>query len=285
MKGKALGRGLSALIPGAEEQSGEGLLELPIDAVSENPFQPREGMDPESLRELADSIRQNGIIQPIAICKRDNGYQLISGGRRLKAARIAGLRTVPAVLIEIESDAQMLELAIVENLQREDLNPLELAKGYKCLMDEYNLTQEQIAEKVGKQRPTIANFLRLLNLPVVIQQGLKDGVISTGHAKALVAIDDPELQLALYTRTVAEGMNVRRIEKLSRIGGIRKKSPDSEAPDDPYIKDFENRLRTTLATKVKISKKSKGGVIEISFFSDDELVRLVEMLESGEHFD
>ena len=285
MKGKALGRGLSALIPGAEEQSGEGLLELPIDAVSENPFQPREGMDPESLRELADSIRQNGIIQPIAICKRDNGYQLISGGRRLKAARIAGLRTVPAVLIEIESDAQMLELAIVENLQREDLNPLELAKGYKCLMDDCNWTQEQIAEKVGKQRPTIANFLRLLNLPLVIQQGLKDGVISTGHAKALVAIDDPELQLALYTRTVAEGMNVRRIEKLSRNGGIRKKSLDSEAPDDPYIKDFENRLRTTLATKVNISKKSKGGVIEISFFSIDELVRLVEMLESGEHFD
>ena len=285
IKGKALGRGLSALIPGAEENSEKGLLELPIDAVSENPFQPREGRDPESLRELADSIRQNGIIQPIAICKRDNGYQLISGGRRLKAARIAGLRTVPAVLIEVESDAEMLELAIVENLQREDLNPLELAKGYKRLMDECSLTQEQIAEKVGKPRPTIANFLRLLNLPEPIQQGLKENVISTGHAKALMAIEDPKLQLALYTRTVAEGMNVRRIEKLSRNGGLRKKSAAPEIPDDPYIKDFKNRLRTTLATKVNISKKSKGGVIEISFFSDDELARLVEMLESGEHFE
>ena len=284
MKGKALGRGLSALIPGAEDISDEGLLELTLDVITENPFQPRDNMDPDSLRELAESIRQNGVIQPVAVCKRDDGYQLIAGGRRFKAARIAGLRTIPAVLIQVDSDAQMLELAIVENLQREDLNPLELAKGYKRLMDDCGLTQEEVADKVGKQRPTISNFLRLLNLPEAIQQGLKDGVITTGHAKALMVVEDSKLQMELYTRCVAEGLNVRRIEKLSKNGHRPRKTVKPEIQEDPYIRDFENRLRTTLATKVNISPKSKGGVIEISYFSDDELARLVEILEEGEKF-
>ena len=170
MKGKALGKGLSALIPGAETKDSEDrLLELELAQIKENPYQPREKMDTDSLRELADSIVENGIIQPLAVCKRNNGYQLIAGARRLKAAKLAGLRKVPAIMIEIESDEQLLELAIVENLQREDLNPIELAQGYKRLIDECGLTQEEVAKKVGKSRPSVANSMRLLKLPNDIQ--------------------------------------------------------------------------------------------------------------------
>lgn len=280
MKGKALGRGLSALIPGAESED-KGRLNLPLDILIENPFQPREKIEPESLRELIDSIKEKGVIQPIAVCKRDNDYLVIAGARRLKAARLAGLRTIPSTLIEIKSDSELLELALVENLQREDLNPMELALGYQRLTEECNLTQEEVAKKVGKQRPTVTNTLRLLKLPEIIQNGLREGKISAGHAKALTSLEDPDLQIKLFRRTVKEGLNVRKLERLTQKPDSLKRKAKAEPEKTPYIADLENRLRAQLATKLKISPRGKGGIIEISYFSEAELERLVEMLESA----
>lgn len=281
MKAKALGRGLSALIPGADNgENEENFLQLSLRTISENPFQPRESMEPESLRELAESIKENGVIQPIAVCKRDGGYLLISGARRVKAAKIAGLKTIPAMLIEIESDEQFLELAIVENLQREDLNPIELALGYKRLMDDCNLTQEEIAQKVGKGRPTVANTLRLLKLPAKIQQAVRSGELSMGHARALISVEDEESVMTLFNRVVKEGMNVRQLEKTISSGKAAKPMKKAAAEPNPYLSDIESRLRNVLATKVSVNSRSKGGVIEISYFSAEELERLIELLES-----
>ena len=281
MKGKALGKGLSALIPGAETKDSEDrLLELELAQIKENPYQPREKMDTDSLRELADSIVENGIIQPLAVCKRNNGYQLIAGARRLKAAKLAGLRKVPAIMIEIESDEQLLELAIVENLQREDLNPIELAQGYKRLIDECGLTQEEVAKKVGKSRPSVANSMRLLKLPNDIQDAVKKGHLTMGHARALVSIEDREEVRSLARRVIREGMNVRTLEKLISREARRGAGDAKEKVKSLHLVDIENRLRSLYATKVNVSPRQKGGVIEFSYFSEDELERLLELLES-----
>ena len=281
MKGKALGKGLSALIPGAETKDSEDrLLELELAQIKENPYQPREKMDTDSLRELADSIVENGIIQPLAVCKRNNGYQLIAGARRLKAAKLAGLRKVPALMIEIESDEQLLELAIVENLQREDLNPIELAQGYKRLIDECGLTQEEVAKKVGKSRPSVANSMRLLKLPNDIQDAVKKGHLTMGHARALVSIEDREEVRSLARRVIREGMNVRTLEKLISREARRGAGDAKEKVKSLHLVDIENRLRSLYATKVNVSPRQKGGVIEFSYFSEDELERLLELLES-----
>ena len=281
MKGKALGKGLSALIPGAETKDSEDrLLELELAQIKENPYQPREKMDTDSLRELADSIVENGIIQPLAVCKRNNGYQLIAGARRLKAAKLAGLRKVPAIMIEIESDEQLLELAIVENLQREDLNPIELAQGYKRLIDECGLTQEEVAKKVGKSRPSVANSMRLLKLPNDIQVAVKKGHLTMGHARALVSIEDREEVRSLARRVIREGMNVRTLEKLISREARRGAGDAKEKVKSLHLVDIENRLRSLYATKVNVSPRQKGGVIEFSYFSEDELERLLELLES-----
>ena len=280
MRGKALGRGLSALIPGADDA--EGLQQIPLGKIRQNPFQPRENMDLESLKEMADSIRKNGIIQPLAVCRGDgDGYILISGARRLKAADIAGLKTVPAVLLEVESDAQLLELALVENLQREDLNPIELAKGYQRLMEECGLTQEEVALKLSKGRPTITNTLRLLKLPDVIKEGLIQGKISAGHAKAMAAMEDEEHLVSIYRRVIKEGLNVRQLEKIISRGKHKSSRPKAEAVKSSYIEDLENRLRMLYGTKINILPRKKGGVIEISYFAEEELERLIEMLEAG----
>jgi len=279
MKGKALGRGLSALIPGAESgDAGDTLLYIKPGEIRSNPYQPREGMDAEALGELAESIRENGVIQPIAVCRRDDGYQLISGARRLKAAQMAGLTTIPAFLIEVESDAQLLELAIVENLQREDLNPLEVAQGFKRLMEECGLTQEMVAQKVGKSRPAVANFLRLLKLPGDIRQALREDKISMGHARALLAVEDETEMSKWCRRVIKEGIPVNRLEKL--IAERKKVSPlpHSVEEKNPYLQDIEDRLRGVYATKVTVIGRKKGGVIEIVYFSEEELERLLEML-------
>ena len=281
MNNRALGRGLSALIPGASHSEGR-MLEAPLSKLKDNPFQPRAEIDPQSLEELSNSIKANGVIQPVAVCRRGDDYILISGARRRRAAEIAGLQSIPAVVLEISSDEELLQLALVENLQREDLNPIELAAGYQRLIEECGLTQEEVAERVGKKRSTIANTLRLLGLPVPIQQGLRNGVISMGHARALAALEDTDVQLALYNRIIKEGMNVRKIEKLA--SGIAKsvdKGKPLEPETNPYLADIEERLRKSLATKVCInSRGKKGGVIEISYFSDEELERLIEIIEN-----
>ncbi len=281
MRNKALGKGLSALIPGAEYSGDEVVfMEIDIASIRENPYQPREQMDAESLKELADSIRENGVIQPVAVCKRDGAYQLISGARRLKAAKLAGLRTIPAVMMKIDSDEQLLELALVENLQREDLNPMELAAGYKRLMDECGLTQEQIAQKVGKGRPTVANTLRLLKLPRKVQDAVRRGELSAGHARTLAALEDEQLVLKLFKRSIREGISVRKLEKLVASTGKSKSHSRLAKSTDPHLEDIEYRLRSLYSTKVSIHKKGKGGIIEFSYFSDEELERLLELLES-----
>jgi ParB family chromosome partitioning protein len=277
MKGKALGKGLSALIPGADERS--EYLEIPISAVKENPFQPRLDMDLQALKELADSIRENGLIQPIAVCRNGDEYRLISGARRLKAAQIAGLNLIQAVVLEVESEAQLLELALVENLQREDLNPLELANGYKRLIDECGLTQEEVAKKVGKERPTITNTLRLLKLPDFIKEALRRNEISAGHAKALAGVEDNDKAVDLCRRIIKEGLNVRQLERL--ITNLEHTSRKKiAAGKSSYIMEVENRLRKLYGTKINITTRRKGGVIEISYFSQVELERLLEVLET-----
>ena len=280
MKSKALGRGLSALIPGAEDKN--SLLEIPVKSITMNPFQPRETINPQALQELADSIRENGIIQPLAVCtKEEGGYQLITGGRRLRAAQMAGLRTVPVVVIEVESDAELLELALVENLQREDLNPLELAQGYRRLIEECGLTQEEVAVKVGKSRPTVTNTLRLLKLPEAIKQGLRTGEISMGHAKALVSVEDADFARSIYLRIIREGLNVRQLERLISKGKPSISKSKSAPAKNPHYIDIENRLRSIFGTKVSLSPRRKGGIIEITFFSEEDLERLLELLEAG----
>ncbi len=282
MKGKALGRGLSALIPGAGSgDEGDNLLYIKPEEIRLNPFQPREGMDAEALRELAESIKENGVIQPVAVCRKDDGYQLISGGRRLKAAQMAGLSTIPAFLIEVETDAQLLEMAIVENLQREDLHPLEIAQGFRRLMEECGLTQEMVAVKVGKSRPAVANFLRLLKLPGDIKQALREDKISMGHARALLAVEDEKEMSRWCRRAMKEGIPVNRLEKMIAAGKKANPLPHHLVEKNPYLSDIENRLRGIYATKVTVTGRKKGGVIEIAYFSEEELERILEMLEKA----
>jgi ParB family chromosome partitioning protein len=236
-------------------------------------------MDLQALKELADSIRENGLIQPIAVCRNGDEYRLISGARRLKAAQIAGLNLIQAVVLEVESEAQLLELALVENLQREDLNPLELANGYKRLIDECGLTQEEVAKKVGKERPTITNTLRLLKLPDFIKEALRKNEISAGHAKALVGVEDNDKAVDLCRRIIKEGLNVRQLERL--ITNLEHTSRKKIAiGKSSYILEVENRLRKLYGTKINITTRRKGGVIEISYFSQVELERLLEVLET-----
>ncbi|MBC8204892.1 ParB/RepB/Spo0J family partition protein [bacterium] len=280
MKGRALGRGLSALIPGAD--STESVSTIPLDKISANPFQPRTEMNVEAIKELAQSIEVNGVIQPIAVRRHADGYQLITGARRVTASRMAGLQEIPAVILEIDSEAQMLEIALVENLQREDLNPMELAAGYQRLMTECGVTQEEVARKVGKGRPTVANTLRLLKLPKEIQDALRQDKITMGHARALLSAEDLQIQMTLFRRTMKEGISVRILEKL--VSKPRKSVKIiSEYQPNPFITDIEDRLRTSLATRIKLKRNKKGGVIEIYYYSDSELERLVENLESADH--
>lgn len=256
------------------------MLEIPLTELAENPFQPREDYNREALVELAESIRQNGVIQPVAVCRRGEGYLLISGSRRKKAAEIAGLKTIPAYVLNVKSDAELLELALVENLQREDLNPLELASGYRKLIEECGLTQEEVASKVGKKRSTVTNTLRLLKLPQEIKEGLRREKISMGHARALISVEESEFQIELFHRIISEDMNVRQLEKTISRGRIIRRHKTAEVPKSVNLIDFENRLRRVFATKVNLTARRRGGIIEISYFSDEELERLMEILEA-----
>lgn len=302
----ALGRGLGALLPDSDEQqpkssgiestklynfderirSAGTISEVEVDHVSPNPYQPRTHFDESALEELSRSIQQLGIIQPITVRKVGDRYELISGERRLKAAKAAGLNTVPAFVREADSEA-MLEMAIVENVQREQLNPIETALGYQRLIDECNLTQEQVATKVGKNRSTIANFLRLLNLPPLIQAGLRDGVLTSGHARALLPLEDETLQRSVMDEIAALGMSVREVEQKVRQllkpaskpkPAAKKRAAQAVSVEMGAVAD---RMRRALGTKVHIkpSGTDKGGRIEVEYYSDEDLERIIEFLE------
>lgn len=337
-----LGKGLSALLPQTSAPDDEGggedtgsrtrlynfeerrrlagrVAELDIEAIRPNPYQPRKDFDETALDELAASIRQLGIIQPLTVRAIGDGrYELISGERRLRASRRAGLKRVPAYVREADTEA-MLEMAIVENVQREDLNPVEVAIGYQRLMEEVGLTQEQVADKVGKSRPAIANVLRLLRLPPRVQASLRDGSLSPGHARALVSVEDENAQLALHRTILDDGLSVREVERRVRVlrepaAEPRAEAPRADAPradaprpaaeaparpspsppaetaepggfaglaprDRLQIEGFEDRLREAVASQVAIRHRPDGGgTISISYYSTGDLERVIERL-------
>jgi ParB family chromosome partitioning protein len=285
---KALGRGLGALIPSrpvAEappppppaSQQGSGLAMVPIEQISPNPLQPRKTFNDASIEELARSVREHGIIQPLVVTKiGDNKYRLIAGERRFRAAQKAELKSVPVVIKETMADGDVLQVALIENIQREDLNPIEEAYAYHQLHEEFQLTQEEISKRVGKERSTVANFLRLMKLPDSVKKLLASGQLSMGHARAILAVDTPKKQEQLAERVVRRNLNVRQTEMLAA-----EKSPKAEQPEkekDVFTRDAEERLAKTLRSRVEIDRKRRGGVIHIRFGSEDELIRLVEEL-------
>ncbi len=276
--------------PTAQEHSlpapSQGLTELPVDAIVPNPHQPRQAVPQQELEELATSIREHGVLQPLVVTRagasRAGGYTLIAGERRWRAAMLAGLRTVPAIIKEASS-AEMLELALVENLQRADLNPLEEASAYRSLVEEFGLKQEEVAARVGKSRQAVANALRLLRLPAPAQQALAQGLISEGHARALLQVPDEELQLRLLERIVADGLSVRQVEELARRLARHTAHTDSPPPEpqqplyDP-VRELEDRFRNALGTRVQLSKSRRGGRLVIYFYSDEELDRIYQAI-------
>lgn len=293
-KRKGLGRGLDVLInemPAQNQQkqnaaADKGDTEIPVEQIERNPFQPRKKFDEDSLAELVESVRASGVLQPLLVRPKDKGYELIAGERRLRAASEAGLKRVPARVMEI-SDEQALEIALVENLQREDLNPVEEARGYKSLMDRFELNQEQVAERVGKGRATIANALRVLQLAPAVQDMLSEGKINSGHAKILAGFEIGEEQELLAKEAVKQGYNVRQLEKEAAKRKRRPRKARSFKPDIPanHLEDLTERLQRQFGTAVNIQPsktlsngKRVKGRIEIDYYDADELDRLLVIL-------
>lgn len=287
-KKSPLGRGLGALIEGVEkealEKKVEVNLQIDIDSVDSNPFQPRTRFDSQSLEELAASIRRVGIVQPLTVRDTGNGrYQLIAGERRLRAARMAGLTHVPAY-VRTADDTAMLELALIENIQREDLDAIEVAITYQRLIEEVNLTQEQLSDRVGKQRPTVANYLRLLKLPAEIQLGIRNRTITMGHARTLINIDDPVRQINVFYNIIDEDLSVRATEKLVRhLQSQASKNHSKSEKRKKLNTDFEmlaQQLSTLFETQVQFRINEKGrGRIVIPFSDGDEMERIIALLD------
>jgi len=277
-KRPALGRGLSALIPDAPvvRPTSDRPLEVDVDLLRPNPFQPRLAMDDGKIEELARSIRANGIIQPIVVRKTESGYDIIAGERRWRASQRAGLLKVPIVVRDIPED-RLLAAALIENLQREDLNPMEEAQAYRRLADEFHLTQEQIADAVGKDRSSVANFVRLLKLPHEVRENVAAGALAMGHARAILSLPDETAQLRLGREVVAKQLSVRETEVL--VKKTMQPAPEREEPQkDVHTRAAEDRLRFSLGTPVRIVRKRTGGRIEVDFKSEDELQRIYELL-------
>lgn len=274
---KVLGRGLGALIPQkAESIAPAGLAHIPLEQISPNPYQPRRSFNESSIEELARSVREHGIVQPLVVTRAGDRYRLIAGERRFRAAQRAGLRTVPAVVKDAVKEGDVLEIALIENIQREDLNPIEEATAYHQLHDEFGLTQEEISRRVGKERSTIANFLRLLRLPDSVKRFLASGQLSMGHARALLAVDSARKQEQLAERVVKRGLSVRQTEVLASEKAPRKTKKEKEK--DVFTRDAEERLTRVLRTKVDIDRRRRGGVIHIRFATEDDLIRIYDDL-------
>jgi ParB family chromosome partitioning protein len=274
---RGLGRGLSALIPGAEGAGGTAL-EIPLAELESNPEQPRRHFDSAALEELAATIRTHGVLTPVVVRRAGHGYQLVAGERRVRAARLAGLTRIPAIVKEA-SNAQALEMALVENLQREDLNPVEAAEAYRRLIEEFGLTQEEVAGRLGRDRSSVANALRLLRLPRRLREDVAAGTLSEGHARALLGLEKTPDQLRARDLILKRGLTVRATEALVRRLRRGVRSPGGRPKSgDPNIQALEDRLRVALGTKVRIVRNGKGGILEVSFFSDEDLTRLVELM-------
>ena len=282
-KRKALGKGLGALLPSSEASGTLGgkrtYILCPIENIRPNEYQPRKVFDHAKLEELINSVKEKGIIQPLIVRKSgDQDYELIAGERRWRAAQKAGLKEVPVVIKDV-SDKESLEIAIIENIQRADLNPIEEAEGYKRLIDEFSYTQEELAKQVGKERATVSNHLRVLKLPGEVKKDISAGVISLGHAKALLSVGSEKDLIALEREIIKKGLSVREAEALAKK---IEKSPDKKKKEepvkDPNMNNLEDRLTSFFGTKTKIVKKGKRGKIEVDFYSLNELDRLIELL-------
>lgn len=278
-KKNALGRGLGALIPEMmdEENQTGGIKEIDINEIAPAADQPRKNFDEEKIQKLAESIKEHGVLQPILVKKDGKYYKIVAGERRWRAARIAGLKNVPIIEKQL-TDREAMEISLIENLQREDLNPIEEAQAYKKLMDDFKLTQEDIAERVGKSRPAITNSIRLLSLDERVLNYLIDGTISEGHGKVLASINDKNLQFEIAKKIIDENLNVRQTEKLIKKIEGKKENIEKIIKKEVYIKDIENRMKNYFGTKVTINNGRKKGKIEIEYYSKDDLERIVEML-------
>lgn len=281
-----LGRGMNALLANDDDMIVNGassINEISIAEIEANLDQPRKDFDEESLEELAESIRQVGVIQPISLKKVGNGkYMIIAGERRFRASKLAGKTTIPAYVREVDDDL-MMEMALVENIQREDLNAIEIALSCQNLMEKCNYTQEQLSERIGKKRATVTNYLRLLRLPADIQMALKDKKIDMGHARALVSVEDPVVQLNIFSQILAEGLSVRKVEDLVRNLGVDKKPKGKSSQLDlkEEYSELKSRLSNLFSSKVDLSCDAKGkGKITISFKNDDEFLKILEFFDS-----
>jgi len=282
-----LGRGLGSLIPQKltkeatqkiDKIEGERkVLEIPIEKIQPNPLQPRKDFSHRDLEELINSIREHGIVQPLIVTEKEDGnYQLIAGERRLRAAKILNLTSVPTIVRKAK-EQEKLELALIENIQRKNLNPLEEAAAYQKLIDEFNLTQEEVAKRVGKSRAVVTNTLRLLNLPEEVQKAIIEEKITAGHARVIAGLEDPREQLEFFKKIIRFGLNVRETESVARKVLV-KKHERIIGRADPLIQDKENQLRETLGTRVNIKKFGRGGEIIINFYSEEELEEIIRKI-------
>ena len=283
---RGLGKGLDSLIPKGEavkkssSKSNNGVVELDINQVEPNKNQPRKNFDQDALNELADSIRQYGVIQPIVVQKIDDYYEIIAGERRWRAAKIAKLKKIP-VVIKNFSEQEIVEIALIENIQREDLNPIEEAEAYKRLIDEYNLKQEEMAERLSKSRTSITNSMRLLKLSSKVQKLVISGELSSGHARALIPVEDTKKQYTLALEIIKNKLSVRETEKLVKALLEPKKKVKKAVPENDFVyRDIEGKIKDIVGTKVKINNKPGGkGKIEIEYYSTEDLERLIDLFE------
>lgn len=294
MARKALGKGLDALIPGAGDgaasaagagskpgRPGEAgtVAKIRLTAIKPNPYQPRQDFDRELLEELAASIRQKGVLQPVLLRSTEDGYELVVGERRFRAAKLAGLKTIPAIVYDVETTEDMLELSLIENVQREDLNAMDTAKAYQRLAKECDLTQEQIAERVGKSRTSVANTLRLLGLPAEVQKAVRAGDLSEGHARALLGLATKKQQVDLARRAVRQQLSVRDIERLVRQMVEGKPGRKVEKELTPRLQAVLEEMQRALGTKVTLTGSEKKGTLRIEYYTSDDLTRICDRLE------
>jgi len=281
MQNKALGKGLSALIPDSREEDKGGVKTIAVDTVRPNPFQPRTRFDTKRFEELVSSVKEKGVIQPVLVRGKGDHYELIAGERRLRAAKALGHKEIPVVVRDVE-DADALELSLIENIQREELNPIEEAKAYKRLMDEFSFTQEEIARAVGKDRATVANSVRLLNLPARAQEMVAGGKMNMGHARALLSLAGEHTIMKLANRIVKQGLSVREVEAITA-----KRLSRSRGETIPQVKDhkvlyLEEQMQRILGTKVNIHHRKKRGKIQIDYYSVEDLERIYNLIKSAE---
>ncbi len=287
MKSQPLGKGLQALFEDSKLSdyidSEKKFLDVPVDAIIPNPLQPREKIGSKQIETLKNSIKNSGLIQPIAVRKVKDKYEIVAGERRWRAVKALKVPTIPAIILNVENNRKLLELSLLENVKREDLNPIEIAVGFKKLSDEFNMTQQEISEAFSVDRSTVANNMRLLKLPDKIQEKVKSGELSMGHARALLGCDDHNDLLSLADRIIKDQLNVRQTESLLRNPGQKKrKQPASPSKKSAAVTQLEDRLRITLGSQVRIKTHKDGGKIEIDYYSLEDLDRLIDLLTAIE---